>query len=177
MDSLTPKRDPESRARSRLILIGFLAAFVAVVGTTLWIVPRKIEEERARVTVATGKILFTAIEAAGADRTPGGIGYPAESGAKTTHDYLTALQDKGLVSIKDYPLLFGLVIANTSESDPRDTVLFISRAGYARYGEGETRKKLSPTYFVYRLDGSVETLPIDTAPKGLPQRTPVFLAP
>ncbi|SDT95366.1 hypothetical protein SAMN05444156_1029 [Verrucomicrobium sp. GAS474] len=176
MDTLTPNTDPESRTRSRLILVGFLVAFVAVIGGSLWIMPRQIERARMAITVSTAKTLYTAIATAGTDRTPGGIGYPAESGAKTTHDYLTALQDKGYINIKDYPLLFGLVLANTSEADPRDTVLFVSRAGYVRYVLGK-QKKLSPTYFVYHLDGTVETFPIDVPLTHLPTRTPTFLEP
>ena len=177
-DSLNPFSPamPLETTQSRVILLLFLAAFLGVIGGSLLVFPDRIKAARERNTLLAARALYTAIEAAGADRTPGGIGYPAESGAKSTPEYYAALQEKGYLLRRDYPLLSNLVLANTSEADPRATVLFLSRSGYSRYGLGR-EKKLSPTYLVCHLDGTIDRLPIDIPPTNLPPRSPTLLEP
>ena len=164
------------KTRSRIILVSFFGVLALVIATSLLFLPSRIKASREKSTYLAAQALYAAIDAAGTDRTPGGIGYPAESGAKNTKDYIAALHDKGYLKSGNFPLLSNLVLANTSEADPRDTVLFLSRAGYDRYVL-HSPKKLSPTYLLCRLDGTIMILPIDAPPPNLPQRTPGFLEP
>jgi len=174
---MTSSSQPQpEKSRSRFVLLSFLAVFVLIIGGSIALLPGRIAAAREKNTLLAAQALYVAIETAGANRTPSGIGYPAESGAKTTREYIAALEEKGYIKRGDFPLLSGLVLANTSEADPRNTVLFVDRAGFSRYGEGR-EKKLSHTYLMCLLDGTIEVVSIDTPPPALPERKPVFLEP
>ncbi len=136
-----------------------------------------LEKRQLLRDVDAADTLATAIGMAGSDHQGNpakGIAYPAESGARTTRDYMALLVKGGYLQPEDLPTFHDLVIANLSQRDPPETLLLVSRGAYDRLVLNRGAAKL---FVLFHKSGESEMASELPPREKLPPRRPAFLAP
>jgi hypothetical protein len=159
-----------------LFMAGFVLFDLAWFGP--WLQPW-LDKRRLLTNVAAADVLYEAMGTALHDhqrQAALGLPWPAESGLKTTRQYLDRLVVLHYLTEKERSACGGLVIANVGARDPSDTLLFASRNVYERL----IRKRsgdASDRYVLYRKSGEGDVALEIPRRENLPPRLPAFLAP
>ena len=157
-----------------LILAGLAAFDIAYFGPWRG---AYLEKRQLLHDVDAADTLSTAIGMAAADhqRDPAkGIAWPAESGVRTTGDYITLLARGGYLQPEDLPTVRDLVIANLSQRDPPETLLLVSRGAYEKLVLNRGSARL---YVLFHKSGESEMASELPPREKLPPRRPAFLPP
>jgi hypothetical protein len=103
-------------------------------------------------------------------------GYPAESGAKSTHEYFALLVKTRYVAPIDLKNLGAgnMVLANVSADDPPETVLLVSRNYYDYMMNGGEKPR---RYFIVQKRREAVGKAKPFTQEDLPPRSPQFLPP
>ena len=105
-----------------------------------------------------------------------GVPWPAESGFKTTRQYVERLTALHYLTNAERDACRGLVIANVGPKDASDTLLFASRNVYERL-VGRRASGKDERYVLYRKSGEGDVAMEIPRRENLPPRSPAFLAP
>ena len=136
-----------------------------------------LEKKQLMRDVDAADALSTAIGMAVADHRKDatkGAAYPAESGARTTADYLALLLRGGYIEAADVATFRDLVIANISQKDSSDTLLLVSRGAYDQLVANRGSARL---FVLFHKSGESEMASELPPKEKLPPRQPAFLAP
>lgn len=158
------------------LMAGFLLFDLAWFGS--WLRPW-LDKRRLLSDVAAADALYEAMGTALHDhgkQAALGVPWPAESGLKTTRQYLDRLAALHYLTNAERDACGDLVIANVGPKDASDTLLLASRNVYDRLVRREAAAK-DARYVLYRKSGEGDIALDIPRRENLPPRTPAFLAP